>query len=309
MQLFAHSVAGKPTGEWEPLAHHLASVGQRAEGFAAHFGAHAMARAMGQLHDIGKCSDAYQRYIRQPECEGTAKGPDHSTAGAREAQKAFGAKSLGRLMAFGIAGHHGGLMNGADLTPRLDKVLEDYAGWEDHAGPLPEAPALLSGPLALNAIDKSFSLAFFTRMAFSCLVDADFLETERFYALSRGDQPPQRGGIVEQRHLDTVRAYMARHRRDDTEVNRLRSAILDHANAKASLPPGLFTLTVPTGGGKTLTSLSFALEHALRLGLRRVVYVIPFTSIIEQTAAVFREQVGLGEHAVLEHHSSFDWDR
>lgn len=309
IELFAHSVANRPEHEWELLSHHLAAVGERAADFAADFGADGMARAMGLLHDVGKCSDAYQRYIRQPEGEGAARGPDHSTAGAGEAQKAFGAKSLGRLMAFGIAAHHGGLMNGADLTFRLGKVLEDYAGWEDHAGPLPEVGGLLSAQPAPNAIDKAFSPAFLARMAFSCLVDADFLETERFYALSRGESPPQRGGVVDQRHLNAVRTHMARHRRDDTEVNCLRSAILDHANAKASLPPGLFTLTVPTGGGKTLTSLSFALEHAMRHGLRRVVYVIPFTSIIEQTAAVFREQVGLGEDAVLEHHSSFDWDR
>lgn len=308
MKIFAHSTSDRSETGWEALAHHLEAVGNRAASFAAHWGAADMARAMGQLHDIGKCSAAYQRYIRQPAGEGAARGPDHSTAGAKEAALAYG-KGIGRLMAFGIAGHHGGLMDGADLTPRLGKVLEDYAGWEDHAGPLPEARTVASLPLGANAIDKAFSPAFLARMAFSCLIDADFLETERFYALSRGEQPPQRGGVVEQQHLDAVRAHMARHRRDDTEVNRLRSAILDHANAKASLPPGLFTLTVPTGGGKTLTSLSFALEHAMRHGLRRVVYVIPFTSIIEQTAAVFREAVGLGEDAVLEHHSSFDWDR
>lgn len=311
MQKFAHSLAEQPEENWEPLSHHLAAVGERAAGFAALFGAEAMARAMGLLHDIGKCSDAYQRYIRQPEGTGAAKGPDHSTAGAQEAIKAFGGGS-GRLMAFGIAGHHGGLMDGTDLSARRDKLVEDYAGWQDQVGALPAKHAVASIPLGrkgANAIDPDFTLSFLARMAFSCLVDADFLETERFYAHSRGEDAPRRGGTITQSHLDAVRAHMARCRRDDTKVNRLRSAILDHANGKAELPPGLFTLTVPTGGGKTLTSLSFALEHALAHGLRRVIYVIPFTSIIEQTAAVFREQVGLGEDAVLEHHSSFDWDR
>lgn len=144
-------------------------------------------------------------------------------------------------------------------------------------------------------------------MLFSCLVDADFLQTEAFYAWSRDEKPPERGSMLKPAHLETVRAYMTRHRRNDTSVNQLRSEILDHANAKAPLPPGLFTLTVPTGGGKTLTSLSFAMEHATAHNLRRIIYVIPFTSIIEQTAQVFREEVGLGD-AVLEHHSSFDWD-
>lgn len=114
-------------------------------------------------------------------------------------------------------------------------------------------------------------------MLFSCLVDADFLETEAFYARSRGEEPPQRGGALTPEHIEHVRDFVARHRRDDTPVNRLRSEILDHADAKAALPPGLFTLTVPTGGGgKTLTSLSFAMRHAAAHGLRRVIYVIPF---------------------------------
>ncbi len=261
---------------------------------------------MGLLHDIGKCSDAYQRYIRQDDSNRKVRGPDHSSAGAQEAVKAFGAH-MGRLMAYGIAGHHGGLMDSEDLSDRLVKPLEAYDGWCDHVGELPSAEELSGIRLAQNGIDRAFSLAFLARMTFSCLVDADFLETERFYRIAAGEDPPSRGGTVQHHHLEAVRAHMARCRRDDTEVNRLRSAILDHANGKAALPPGLFTLTVPTGGGKTLTSLSFALEHALAHGLRRVIYVIPFTSIIEQTAAVFRDEVALGE-AVLEHHSSFDWD-
>jgi CRISPR-associated endonuclease/helicase Cas3 len=104
-------------------------------------------------------------------------------------------------------------------------------------------------------------------------------------------------------------AHLAGKRRSapDTALNRLRSKVLDHAVAKASLERGLFTLTVPTGGGKTLTSFAFALEHARRHGLKRVIYVIPYTSIIEQTAAVFREAVGSTD-AILEHHASFDWE-
>lgn len=310
MTLFAHSVLGAAESEWEPLAHHLAGVGQTAANFAAAFGAGAAAETMGRLHDIGKCSEAYQRYIRQG--DGARKGPDHSTAGAKEAIGAYGL--AGRLMAFGIAGHHGGLMDGERLTERRDKAVEPYPDWQAQAGELPAVGQIQAGvvPTMKNAIAPAFSLAFRARMLFSCLVDADFLETERFYARSQGETEPARGGRVGQGHLDAVRAFMARHRRDDSEVNRIRSAILDHANAKAALAPGLFTLTVPTGGGKTLASLSFALEHAMAHDLQRIVYVIPFTSIIEQTAEVFRgvmrEGVGLGD-AVLEHHASFDWDQ
>ena len=174
-------------------------------------------------------------------------------------------------------------MDGDVLATRLDKTLEDYSEWREHTGPLP-SPADLGIGRGVNAIDKTFSAGFLARMMFSCLVDADFLETERFYALSRKEEPPSRGGAIHQDHLDRVRARMARHRRNDTHVNRLRSTILDHANGKATLPPGLFTLTVPTGGGKTLTSLSFAMEYALHHGLRRIIYIVPFTGAWIETA-------------------------
>ena len=314
MERFAHSVEGRPQEHWEPLSHHLTAVGRRAAGFAEAFGAAPCGLAMGLLHDIGKTAPAYQRYIRRPVDRNGPKGPDHSSAGAKEAIALYGGQ-LGRMMAFGIAGHHAGLMDGAGhaggtLSTRLVKDVEDYAGWQDHVTDLPTAAALRAALPALkpNDIEPTFSPSFLARMLFSCLVDADFLETEAFYARSRGDAPPRRGGALTPEHVERVRAFTARHRRDDTPVNRLRSEILDHADARAVLPPGLFTLTVPTGGGKTLTSLSFAMRHAAAHGLRRILYVIPFTSIIEQTAAIFREQVGLGD-AVLEHHSSFDWDR
>lgn len=314
MERYAHSVEGAPEAEWEPLSHHLSAVGKRAEFFAASFGRAPFALAMGLLHDIGKNSIAYQEYIRRPREADGRKGPDHSSAGARVAHELYGS-SLGRLMAFGIAGHHAGLMDGGGaeggtLPARLTKDLEDFEGWEKHVSALPTLAEIRQGSTRLdpNAIEESFSQSFLIRMLFSCLVDADFLETEAFYARSQGEERPSRGGILMPEHRDRVRSYMAKHRRDDTPVNRLRSEILDHANAKAALPPGLFTLTVPTGGGKTLTSLSFAMEHALAHGLRRIVYVIPFTSIIEQTAQIFREDVELGD-AVLEHHSSFDWEK
>jgi len=309
--IYAHSLEDHPQTDWEPLAHHLVAVGARAADHAAPFGGGVLARAMGLLHDIGKCSASYQAYIRRPSSPGAAKGPDHSTAGAQQARELYG-DAYGRLLGFGIAGHHGGLMNGggyegASLASRLGKGIEPYDGWQAHAIGLPSFADLKGAmpPPRKNGIEAHFSSPFLARMLFSSLVDADFLETEAFYA---GGRPLARGGQLLPEHHQKLRDFLARHRRVDTEVNRLRSHILDHANAKADREPGLFTLTVPTGGGKTLTSLSFAMEHAARHGLRRIIYVIPFTSIIEQTAAVFREDVGLGD-AVLEHHSSFDWDQ
>lgn len=314
MAVYAHSVEGHPEEQWEPLADHLLRVGKRACDFAEPFGGAAVAYAMGVLHDIGKCSREYQDYIRKGRAPGGPKGPDHSTAGAVEATRLYGGSgfSIGSMMAFGLAGHHSGLMDGERLVVRRDKTIADYSGWQEQVPDLPAMAALhesMSG-IRPNAIGSGFECSFRIRMLFSCLVDADFLETERFYAAAHGLPVPVRGGRIGEAHRDAVRRYMARHRRADSEVNRLRSAILDHAAAKAALAPGLFTLTVPTGGGKTLTSLSFAVEHALQHGLDRIVYVIPFTSIIEQTAAVFREALGSEyQQDVLEHHASFDWDR
>lgn len=312
--IYAHSTPCDSRQDWEPLPHHLQQVGERARQFAEGFGGGTLARTMGVLHDIGKCSAAYQAYIRRPPDRAGPKGPDHSTAGAQRACALYGA-DLGRLLGFGIAGHHSGLMNGdghegGTLTARLNKRVEPHDGWEEQAGPLPPAGEVRAAVprLRVNGISKAFSGPFLARMLFSSLVDADFLETEAFYARAEGVSVPARGGAIADAHVRQVRAFLARHRREDSEVNRLRSRILDHANARAALAPGLFTLTVPTGGGKTLTSLSFAMEHAARHGLRRIVYVIPFTSIIEQTAEIFRTQVGLGD-AVLEHHSGFEWDQ
>ena len=309
--IFAHSLRDRPTEDWEPLSHHLAAVGDRAAEFAEAFGWKEAARVAGRLHDIGKCSAAFQAYIRRPqEGDKRSRGPDHSTAGARVAAAAYGA--LGRMLAFAIAGHHSGLADFGDLERRLEseRAIEPYPEWQAHAGAVPPLAGLRYTKQFLKSADKGFEQAFLTRMLFSCLVDADFLETERFYAEAQG-APIERGG---HRDLDTLReslrAWMARLLVEAaaTPLNALRAEVLDKAVERAASSPGLFTLTVPTGGGKTLASLSFALEHAVRHGLRRVIYVIPFTSIIEQTAEVFREALNTTED-VLEHHASFDWER
>ena len=304
--IYAHFVPGKDFSDWEPLATHAAAVAHAAEARAAAFGWGPAANALGLLHDLGKASDAFQMYLRAgPSAQMRV---DHSTAGARVAQTQF-AGALGRLLAFGVAGHHAGLPDAEDLTRRLDPgrtPIADFSRWKDEVS-LPEPRALATCAALDMRGEPAFAAAFLTRMLFSCLVDADFVETELFYARAER-KAVERGNFSPIAELACrLRAHLAAMRRDDTAVNRLRSRVLDHATEKASLTPGLFTLTVPTGGGKTLTSLSWALEHALAYGLRRVIYVIPYTSIIEQTAAVFRTALGT-DADVLEHHASFDWE-
>ena len=303
---FAHSLPGRPLHEWEPLAQHLHEVASGAAQRAERFGWAEVARVAGSLHDIGKCSARFQDYIRHPR---PGRGGDHSTAGAVAAEQAY-PQPLARLLALAVAGHHSGLADPGEIERRLGSAVPDHEGWEAHAGPLPPLKALQptrpAPPPSLPWLHKGFSLSFMARMLFSCLVDADFICTETFM---RGGRLP-RGSTLDMAALrDRLVAHLGRVRADakPTELNRLRAEILDHALGKAGDAPGFFTLTVPTGGGKTFASLAFALEHAVLRGKRRVVVVAPFTAIIEQTADVYRKALG-DRDAVLEHHASFDWE-
>ncbi|MEQ8965220.1 MAG: CRISPR-associated endonuclease Cas3'' [Azospirillaceae bacterium] len=301
---FAHSLDGQPEHRWEPLDAHLQAVASRAAAFGAAFGWGRVAEVAGLLHDLGKLSPDFQAYIRGER----PKGGDHSSAGAVLGQRTYPA-GIGRLVASVVAAHHAGLADGVDLDRRLeaaaDLVPDD---WRSLIAELPP-PQALAPTTRFKAGPPGFCEAFLARMVFSALVDADFLETERFYAQARSETvdraiPAGIDDLAERlrRHMDGVARAAS-----PSPVNRLRAEVLESAVSRAGETPGLFTLTVPTGGGKTLASLSFALEHARRHGARRVIQVIPYTSIIEQTAAVFRDALG-DEDTVLEHHAAFDWE-
>lgn len=317
MPYYAHTLPPPKTpADWEPLAAHLELVAEGdgevfpgAAEFAAAFDASDWGRLLGWWHDVGKYSDAFQQRLAKlgdPHHLELVERVDHSTAGA---QHAAGLGMAGRLLAYAIAGHHGGLPDDTEeLTKRLAKQVEPWR----HAVPaaIVDWPMPTKLPFALTGLvgrRRAFSLAFFTRMLFSCLVDADFLATEAFISHVRAaDRPRNSPGVTELLgHLDRHLAELSTDA-PPTTVNRKRAGVLAACREKAALPLGLFSLNVPTGGGKTLASLAFALTHAKAHGLRRVVYAIPFTSIIEQTADVFRHAVG-GE-AVLEVHSNLDLD-
>lgn len=301
---FAHSLPGFPLDRWEPLGRHLTETSEGAAIHATPFGWAEVARVAGRLHDIGKASAEFQDYIRG----GSAAGPDHASAGAVKAAATYGSP-LGRVLSLVIAGHHSGLADPDTLDRRLAKPLPDVTGWENYAGSLPPRASLAPDgpPQRPNSFGPAFSQSFLVRMLFSCLVDADFIATERFL---HPDSPTRGTPIAPAELRERLRNALRplRARASESALSAIRSEILDHAEGKAAEPPGLFTLTVPTGGGKTLAALAFALDHAVRYGLRRVVVVIPFTAIIEQTAQVYREALGV-PGAVLEHHVGFDWER
>jgi len=339
----------RQTCEIHDLEEHLREVAKLAGHFATPFGGHDWADLAGLWHDLGKYRPRFQRYLDvasgfdrrsglQPATEPTsnlalgselqpATDPDahiegrpgkvtHSTAGALLACQRLGVP--GRVLAYLIAGHHAGLSDWhseeSSLAHRLDG---DRAAEELREALAAEPPADLLTAHEGNVLDlrqapgKSEGFALWVRMLFSCLVDADFLDTEAFMD---GVRAGQRGGYPDiatllcafNRHMGALTADVAATGPLST-VNRLRADILQQCRAKAAETPGVFTLTVPTGGGKTLSSLAFGLEHARRHGKRRIIYVIPYTSIIEQTADIFREVFrDLEPDPVVEHHSNID---
>ncbi len=306
---YAHSLDDKPPEEWHRLEEHLRSVAEMARKFADDFKAGDWAYLAGIWHDIGKYSREFQARIlakSDPDVsiETKAARPDHSTAGAKHACKMLNQR--GKLLAYAIAGHHAGLPDGRTnetscLAGRLRKIIPDFSAAPSE---ILQQTASLNLPLNTDRTRAGFQFSFLIRMIFSCLVDADFLDTEHFM---EPNQSAWRKGYPE---LPVLKKKLSMYLEDliahapPSNLNRNRAAILRHCVAAAEQQPGLFSLTVPTGGGKTLSSLAFSLEHAVRHGLQRVIYVIPYTSIIEQNADVFRSV--LGEEAVLEHHSNFE---
>ncbi|MEA3362484.1 MAG: CRISPR-associated helicase Cas3' [Thermodesulfobacteriota bacterium] len=300
MEFYAHSTDNPDKSDWQTLEDHLQGVADLAEEFAAVFGAGEWGRYAGLLHDAGKASEDFQRRL-----EGSSKRVDHSTFGARLAQENAG--RLGLLLSYAIAGHHGGLPDGGGQETELHYRLKH--------GKVPSGVELM--PLVdirknlspqIKKLDEKmagFSLAFFTRMIFSCLVDADFLDTEGFFSPEKKVDRPIAGSEKIPFLKEKLDSYLVKLSQTAklTPVNRLRQEILAQCRTKAESSRQIFSLTVPTGGGKTLSSLAFALDHAVVNKMRRVIYAIPFTSIIEQNAKVLQDI--FGREQVLEHHCNY----
>ena len=296
------------------LAEHLQGVAGAAAEFAQALGPASApwAELAGRWHDLGKYRPGFQRYVRQAEdahIEHRVAGREktHSAAGALWAMQQLNQSKLpyGHVLAYLIAGHHAGLGDwDEDLRPRLASTDSAQELAEALAAQPPAAVLATDGwvPTLQGIPGGGEGFALWLRMLFSCLVDADFLDTEAHFDAGK---PERRGGFpaLAQMHA-TLADWMAARPVAATPVNALRADILRQCRAKAALAPGFFSLTVPTGGGKTLSSLAFALEHALAHGQRRVIYAIPYTSIIEQTADVFRSVfAALGDEVLVEHHS------
>ncbi|HNH51854.1 MAG TPA: CRISPR-associated helicase Cas3' [Nitrosomonas sp.] len=305
-------------GKWkEHLLHeHLERVSYLAGQSATTFGSEDWARIAGLWHDLGKYREKFQQYIKsasgydaEAHIEDATGRVDHSTAGAIHAIEKLGLQ--GRILAYLIAGHHAGLPDWNNAEGSQSVLFQRIQNGKQN-GYLQEAldampPAEILNQSRPQSLPPNGSLALWLRMLFSCLVDADFLDTEAFMDDKRSGLRSWYPSIV------ALKSAFDQHMADkaanakDSDVNRIRAEVLRQCREKAKLPSGLFSLTVPTGGGKTLSSMAFSLNHAVHHGKDRVIYVIPYTSILEQTAEIFRSI--FGNDNVIEHHSNLDPDR
>jgi len=315
------------------LKHHLKRTAQFSGNFASEFGNSDWGELIGYLHDLGKYHPNWQKYIRketgyfdeEAHIEGYRNRPNHSQAGAAFVFEKFKNSPMAKVLAYIIGGHHSGLKDWiADLENRLFEngklIIDDLEKIKpiEEAKQFLETPILRTSPAYFkneNLQKEKEQIHLWIRMLFSCLVDADFLDTEEFM------DKKQRGGYLSLKELKLRFDNYMSEKKSDSELNIKRNEILNQCRQKAELEPGFFSLTVPTGGGKTLSSMAFALEHAIKYNKKRIIVAIPYTSIIEQTAKVYKygadtdEEIErlkaegkflFGEDQVLEHHSNLD---
>jgi len=316
-EFYAHSLPGRPQSEWQKLEDHLKATAGLAWRFAEPFGSTDWAWNAAWLHDFGKATNAFQGYLARSnglddsEYDADGSQSNHASAGAALAEEKLETR-VGRILAYLSSGHHAGLPDwytaetgNAALPIRLEegrKNLEHIRNFAQEV--IGELRSVKRPP---DCIKKSEYFHLWVRMLFSCLVDADYLDTERFVepekAVGRGEFP----GLekLAQKFFPAL-ANLERDARK-TPVNAIRAEIRQACERAAESPRGLFSLTVPTGGGKTLSAMAFAVRHALKHGHQRVIYVIPYTSIIEQTAEILGQY--FGAENVVEHHSNLAPER
>lgn len=292
----------------QSLTDHLDVTMRLAESFGAGMGLGAEAGILGAIHDEGKDTAEFQDYIY-----GRKRGRvDHSTAGAKSF---FENKDIGWLRLIGalcVAGHHTGI---PDLGSKVDtaetSTLQGRMKKDISSVLHPELYSMDSTSINKNHLNEliasgnSLDVMMLTRMLFSCLVDADFLDTEAFM----NNQPVRKNEFPSLKEIAAMfwsRLEEDGYFRPKNALNEKRCEILHTCMRKGEGKQGLYSLTVPTGGGKTISSMAFAMKQAMKWQKERIIYVIPYLSIIEQTADVFRAL--LGNHAVLESHSQVDYD-
>ncbi|MCF0194857.1 MAG: CRISPR-associated helicase Cas3' [Bacteroidaceae bacterium] len=279
----------------QSLDDHANAVARLASQFASEFGMAGWGKVMGLLHDKGKERDSFQSYIRTlAGLEDTWHGEDkrHAFVGALQSTSVY--KAAGILLAYPIMGHHAGLDDYPNFQSKLQTPIPEGVGATFPSEPL-DKPVHINNPRDMHHL---------VRMLFSCLVDADYLDTEQFMDASHSRLRMQTASLPIL--SDRLNAYLNQlsQTAQRSGLNDLRQKIQNRCRQMADNAPGIYSLTVPTGGGKTLSSLVWALNHAIRHGKKRIIIAIPYTSIVAQTAEILSSI--FGQENVLEHHSNFN---
>nr|WP_315122029.1 CRISPR-associated helicase Cas3' [uncultured Porphyromonas sp.] len=322
--IIAHT---REDGSLQTLPEHIEGVAHHCSLFLEEAGLPELAplgRLLAQLHDAGKAQSAFQHYILGKSAQ---KAP-HSAAGALLATQLLPSlpkehplkrTRIAQLLAYAISGHHRGLYDYGELENKLKNIdtkdrckkvegtlselMSEVQNWAKEHGAKAEA---YLRKLASRVEEEEQAQALI-RLLFSCLVDADFLDTEAFMDEERkGHRHEATSGYAP---LEILRDRLTKHMEGfstEGKINQARRAFLNQCRAHGrTCPKGYYSLFLPTGGGKTLSSMAWALETALKHEAKRIIYVIPYTSIITQTAGIFR--VIFGEENVLEHHSDISF--
>lgn len=288
-------------GESHYLKDHLISTAEKARVFAKKWGAEDIAYIAGLTHDLGKFSDQFQDYLL-----GLGNSVEHSISGAHYLTEKY--NKFGPIIAMMIAGHHAGLHNRADLKGQLSFkskekfVKESINNYKKYL----KSPEINFNESNIDLSDK-LEVEFLIRMVFSALIDADYLDTEEHFninkALLRENNKYNLNDLWSDFN-ENQKGLM--NKSENTFINEIRNKIYNKIIKKAETKNSFFSMTVPTGGGKTRSGLGFALKHAVYNNMDRIIVVIPYTNIIEQTASEYRDI--LGEEKVLEHHSNFNYE-
>ncbi|MGH3274421.1 MAG: CRISPR-associated helicase Cas3' [Streptosporangiaceae bacterium] len=307
-ELWAHSMSVR--GVRHRLADHLRGTAALARTFGDVFGAGDLAGYLGLTHDVGKGEWAWQRGLLAVEGTGGPVGIDHKSCGTWLAQRVVGP------FAMCIDGHHGGLPALDGLQGRLlNAGRELESAWEATAARVADqVPEIAPGSASLLPAwcddawaNNRFAVELLMRMVFSCLVDADYLDTEaHFNGAPRPVSTVSIGSLADRYEARCVELLAGR---KPSPADQWRAGVYEEAVARACGPRGMYRLAAPTGSGKTITAGGFAIRHARAHGLRRVVLAVPFISITEQNAAEYCRLLDEpGSQVVLEHHSGTDLD-
>jgi CRISPR-associated endonuclease/helicase Cas3 len=300
-EFVAHTPPPNDLDRWHDLNEHLTDVAKGTAGFAHKLGSGQLGHYAGLWHDLGKYNPEFQKYLS--DC---AKGDNQAKSVPHAVHGAILAAELMPPIAPLIYGHHGGLPQIQEMS---QKRISDPSHQPVYQAILAQAEAVGidlkpsdNWKAEVSGFKDPLHYELFLRLLFSCLVDADFLDTEEHFSLDLTEKR------IQTETVQRLWSALEKHQTDlianapDKLVNRVRAEVYQACSDAAELVPGVFRLAVPTGGGKTLSGLAFALKHAAKHGHDRVIVAVPYTSIIEQTVNVYRKI--FGEAAVLEHHSA-----